>query len=151
MNTPYNVNSSIFHSMTIFIILSFVRWDDSNFAFHAAVGAGCALFFTLHVCIHWKWLKAVTKSFLSGKLNKSLKWKYTIDVLLLATWGIAIATGFLAIGYFSFEIEGMAGLSSLHGGTSRIGLALVAIHIYQHMPQIKSYLGIKNAMPRNNS
>jgi len=129
--------------MTIFLILSFIRWEDSNFAFHAIVGTGCALFFTLHVCIHWKWLKAVTKSFLGGKLNKPLRWKYAIDVLLLAVWGIAIATGFLAIGYFTFGIEGMAGFSRLHGATSRIGLALIVIHVYQHIPQIKSYIGIK--------
>ena len=128
--------------MTIFLILSFIRWEDSNFAFHAIVGTGCALFFTLHVCIHWKWLKAVTKSFLGGKLNKPLRWKYAIDVLLLAVWGIAIATGFLAIGYFTFGIEGMAGLSRLHGATLRIGLVLVVIHVFQHIPQIKSYIGI---------
>ena len=125
--------------MTIFLILSFVRWEDSHFAFHAVVGAACALFFTLHVCIHWKWLKAVTKSFLGGKLNTALRGKYVIDILLLVVWSIAIATGFIAIGYFSFGIEGMVGFSRLHAATSRIGLVLVAIHVFQHMPQIKSY------------
>ena len=130
--------------MTIFLILSFIRWEDSNFVFHAIVGTGCALFFTLHVCIHWKWLKAVTKSFFDGKLSKALRGKYMIDILLLIVWGISIATGFLAIGYFSFGIEGMAGFSRLHAVTSRIGLAIVAVHIYQHIPQIKSYIGIKN-------
>jgi len=130
--------------MAIFLILSFIRWEDSNFVFHAIVGTGCALFFILHICIHWKWLKAVTKSFGSGKLNTALRGKYAIDVLLLAVWSIAITTGFLAIGYFSFGIEGMAGLSRLHAVTSRIGLVLVSIHVFQHIPQIKSYLGIKN-------
>jgi len=129
--------------MTIFLILSFMRWEDSNFVFHAIVGTGCALFFTLHVCIHWKWLKAITKSFLGGKLNTALRGKYAIDVLLLTIWGIAIATGFLATGYFSFGIEGMAGSSRLHAVTSRIGLVLVGIHVFQHIPQIKSYLGSK--------
>jgi len=137
--------------MTIFLILSFMRWDDSNFAFHAIVGTGCTLFFILHVCIHRKWLKAVTKSFMSGKLNKPLKWKYAVDVLLLAIWGAAIVTGFIAIGYFSFGIEEMAVFSRLHGGTSRIGLVLIAVHVYQHIPQIKSYLGIKNKPNTNNN
>jgi len=123
--------------MTIFLILSFVRWDDNSFVFHAIVGTGCALFFTLHVCIHWKWLKAVTKSFFGGKLKKSLRGKYAVDVLLLVVWGIAIITGFLAVGYFSFGIEGMAGFSGIHGLTSRVGLVLVVAHIYQHIPQIK--------------
>jgi len=130
--------------MTIFLILSFVRWEDSHFAFHAVVGTACALFFTLHVCIHWKWLKAVTKSFLGGKPNAALKGKYIIDVLLLGVWGVAIATGFIAVGYFSFGIDGMAVFSRLHAVTSRIGLVLVAVHVFQHIPQIKSYMGIKN-------
>jgi len=130
--------------MTIFLVLSFVRWEDRNFVFHAIVGVGCAIFFAMHVFIHRKWLKAVTKSFLDRKLNNALKWKYVIDVLLLVIWGIAIATGFLAVGYFSFGIEAMAGLSRLHAATSRIGLVLVAIHVFQHIPQIKSYLGIKS-------
>ena len=124
--------------MTIFLILSFVRWEDSNFIFHAVVGTACAVFFTLHVCIHWKWLKAVTKSFMVGKLNTSLRGKYLIDVLLLVMWGIAIATGFIAVGYFSFGIEGLAMFSRLHAVTSRIGLVLVIIHVFQHIPQIKS-------------
>ena len=130
--------------MTIFLILSFIRWEDGNFLFHAIVGTGCALFFTLHVWIHWKWLKAVTKSFLAGKLKTAIRGKYVIDILLLVFWGIAIATGFLAIGYFSFGMESMAVFSGLHAVSSRIGLVLVAIHIFQHIPQIKSYLGIKN-------
>ena len=128
--------------MTIFMILSFVRWEDSNFAFHAIVGTACTIFFAIHVCIHRKWLKAVTKSFIDGKLNKALKGKYTIDMLLLITWSIAIVTGFLAIGYFTFEVESMAVFSRLHAVSSRIGLAFIVVHIFQHIPQIKSYMKI---------
>jgi len=129
--------------MTIFLILSFIRWEDSNFAFHAIVGTACTLLFALHVSIHWKWLNAVTKSFFSGKLNKALKGKYVIDMLLVVVWGIAILTGFLAIGYFSAGIESMSGFNRFHAVTSRVGLGLVPIHIFQHTTQIKSYLGIK--------
>ncbi|MCL2588152.1 MAG: hypothetical protein FWD84_01955 [Oscillospiraceae bacterium] len=129
--------------MTIFLILSFIRWEDSNFIFHAIVGTACTLFFALHVYIHWQWLKAVTKSFLSGKLKKALRGKYVIDMLLVLVWGVAIISGFLAIGYFSAGIVGMAGFSRLHAVTSRIGLVLVLIHMFQHIPQIKSYLGIR--------
>ena len=130
--------------MTIFLILSFVRWDgNGGFIFHAIVGTACALFFTLHICIHRKWIKAVTKSAFNGKLNQTLKWKYVINMLLLMIWAMAIATGFLAIGYFWAEVENMAVFSRLHALTSRVGLGLVVIHIFQHLPQIKSYMGIK--------
>ena len=131
--------------MTLFLILSFIRWDGNNgFAYHAIVGTACALFFTLHICIHWKWIKAVSKSVFDGKLNQTLKWKYVINMLLLVIWGIAIATGFLAIGYFSAEIDSMAVFSRFHALTSRVGLGLVVVHVFQHLPQIKSYLGIEN-------
>ncbi|MCL2378727.1 MAG: hypothetical protein FWC77_06350 [Defluviitaleaceae bacterium] len=130
--------------MTVFLALSFVRWDNSNFAFHAIVGTGCALFFTVHVCIHSRWLMAVTKSLLAGTIKKSLKWKYAVNILLLVVWGISIAAGFLAVGYFSFGIGGMAVFSSIHGLTARVGLVLVVIHVFQHVPQIKSYMGIRN-------
>ena len=130
--------------MTIFIILSFIRWEESDFPFHAIVGTACTLFFTLHVLIHRKWIKAVTKSFLAGKLNNKLRGKYLVDMLLLAIWSVSIITGFLAIGYFLYDIEWMYIFSRLHGVTSRIGLGLVVIHIFQHIPQIKSYLGMKN-------
>ena len=127
--------------MTLFLILSFIRWDgNSGLVFHAIVGTACALFFAIHICIHRKWLKAVTKSFLDGKMNQTLKWKYVIDVLLLLVWGIAIATGFLAIGYFLGGIEVMYTFSRLHAVSARIGLALVLIHFIQHIPQIKSYI-----------
>ena len=131
--------------MTIFLVLSFIRWDDSNFAFHAIVGFGCALFFALHICVHRKWIKAATKSLFNGKLNRLLIRKYVIDVLLLLVWGIAIVTGFLAVGYFSFDIDSMYIFSRLHAVASRIGLALVIVHIYQHIPQIKSYFRTKQA------
>ena len=129
--------------MTIFLILSFVRWEDSNFAFHAIVGIGCALFFTVHIFIHRKWIKAVTKSCFAGKLNKTLRGKYIINIILLAVWGVSIVTGFIAI--VPFFRENYMGFvwGRLHGITARIGLALIVIHIIQHLPQIKSYLGIK--------
>ncbi|MCL2427560.1 MAG: hypothetical protein FWD05_14650 [Oscillospiraceae bacterium] len=134
--------------MTMFLVLSFIRWEDSNFIFHAVVGTACTVFFTAHVCIHWKWIKATTKSLFSGKLSKTLRWKYAVDMLLLIVWSIAIVTGFLAVGNFSFSIEAMAGFGRLHGITSRIGLLPLAIHVIQHIPQIKSYIGIRKKRER---
>ena len=125
--------------MTIFLALSFVRWGADNAVFHFVVGTACALFFTIHVCIHRKWLVSVTKSCIAGKLNKALKGKYTVDILLLVVWSIAIVTGFLAIGSFAGGIEWMFVFGRIHGVTSRLGLALVIIHVVQHRNQIISY------------
>jgi len=132
--------------MTIFLALSFVRWEGDP-TFHFVVGAGCTLFFALHICIHRKWIKSVTKSCVAGKLNKSLKWKYIVDILLLVVWGASIITGLLAIGHYVGGAESMSGFGRLHGVTARVGLALVVIHVYQHRGQIGAYLGIRKIKP----
>ena len=124
--------------MLIFLALSFVRWDGDA-TFHFTVGIGCTLFFTAHVYIHRKWIKAMTKSCMAGKLKKSLRGKYIVNMLLLAFWGISIVTGFLAIGSYVGGIEWMYVFSRTHGLAARIGLGLVVIHIVQHWSQIKSY------------
>ena len=124
--------------MTIFLILSFVRWEGSA-TFHIIVGTACALFFSIHVCIHRKWLKAVTESFLAGKVNKKIKGKYIIDVLLLAVWAIAIITGFLAIGPYIAGIERSV-FGRLHGVSARVGLLLIIVHIVQHRSNIIAYV-----------
>ena len=127
--------------MAVFMTLSFLRWEDSNFVFHAVVGIACTLFFSAHVFLHRKWIKAVTKSCFAGKLSKTLKGKYIVDILLLVVWGISIITGFFAIAPF-FNDMGGSGIGRLHGITARIGLGLVVIHVVQHIPQIKSYIGV---------
>ena len=130
--------------MTIFLVLSFIRWEASNFVFHAIVGSGCTLFFALHIFVHRKWLKATTKSCFAGKLNKSLKGKYVVNMFLLIVWGASIITGFIAIAPFFSGTYEVILWGRIHGITARIGLALVIIHIFQHLPQIKSYFGIKS-------
>jgi len=129
--------------MTIFLILSFIRWEGVDGAiYHIVVGSACTLFFSIHVFIHRKWLKATIKSCFAGKLSKALRGKFAVDILLLVFWSISIITGFIAIVPFFDEREGF-GWGRFHGITARIGLVLIIIHIIQHIPQIKSYLGIK--------
>ena len=131
-------------SMTVFIILSFIRWDGVGGAvYHIIVGTLCSVFFAFHIFIHRKWIKATTKSCFAGKLNKALRGKYIIDILLLVVWGISIITGFIAVFPFFNEVDGSFGWGRLHGITARIGLALIVVHAVQHIPQIKMYLGIK--------
>jgi len=131
-------------AMTIFLILSFIRWNNSDPAFHLIVGTACTLFFAAHIFIHRKWLVSVTKSYLANKINSTLAGKYKVNVLLLAVWGTCIITGFLALGSLLGGIEWMFLFSRIHGVTARIGLLLTVIHIFQHRNQILSYLSKKN-------
>lgn len=135
--------------MMVFLILSFIRWDGTRGAiYHIVVGSLCAFFFTFHVVIHRKWLKATTKSFFSGKLNKALWGRYIINVLLLIVWNVSIITGFIAIAPFFAEGEAGQLWGRLHGITARVGLGLVILHIIQHIPQIKSYMSRLSSPPR---
>ena len=137
--------------MTVFLILSFIRWEGMDgFVYHAIVGIACAFFFAVHIFIHRKWIKAVTKSCFAGKLNKALRWKYIIDMLLLVVWSVSIVTGFIAIVPFLGETENTFAWGRLHGATARIGLLLIIIHVIQHLPQIKSYLGMKKQVKNEN-
>ena len=130
--------------MTIFLILSFIRWDGiSGAAYHIIVGSACTIFFIIHIIIHRKWLKATTKSCLAGNLSKALRWKYIINIILIIIWGISIVTGFFALApFFSGASESFI-WARLHGVTARVGLVFIIIHIIQHWPQIKSYMRIK--------
>lgn|GEM_PF-1409551 len=127
-------------AMTIFLFLSFIRWETERPAFHLIVGTACALFFAAHIFIHRKWLVSVTKSYLANKINPTLAGKYRIDVILLVVWGICIITGFLALGALLGGIEWMFIFSRIHGVTARLGFLFTVIHIFQHRAQILSYL-----------
>jgi len=112
-------------------------------AYHFIVGTACALFFIVHIFIHRKWIKACAKSFFAGKLNKNLRGKYIVDMLLLMVWGISIVTGFIAVPPFLNDLGFTSGIGRIHGITARIGLGIIIIHVIQHIPQIMSYFGIK--------
>ena len=128
--------------MTVFLVLSFIRWDGVDGAiYHIIVGSACTLFFAVHIFIHRKWIKAVTKSCFAGKLSKALRGKYIVDILLLVVWSVSIIIGFLALAPFFNDMSGSV-MGRLHGITARIGLVFIVIHIIQHIPQIKSYMGI---------
>jgi hypothetical protein len=129
--------------MTVFLVLPFIRWEQDGATFHFIVGSACALFFAAHICIHRKWIKAVTKSCFAGKLNKNTIWKYPVNMLLLLVWSVSIVAGVLAAGHFVFEIERLSMFGRFHGITARIGLGFVVIHLVQHWKQIASYFGIK--------
>ena len=130
--------------MTNFLILSFIRWDGmGGVIYHIVVGSACALFFSAHIFIYKKWIKATTKSCFADKLSKALKGKYIIDILLLVVWSISIVTGFIAVvPFFRESVSGFV-QGRLNGLTARIGLVLIIIHVVQHIPQIKSYFGFK--------
>ena len=130
--------------MTIFVILSFVRWSgDSGFVFHVIVGSAFALLVTLHLFLNRKWVVSVTKSIIAKKANKKTKQLYIVDIILMVIWGIAIVTGFLAIPSFVNDLESFYVFGRIHAVSSRIGAAIILVHVYQHLGHIRSYIGLK--------
>ena len=130
--------------MTIFVVLSFVRWGgDAGFMFHAAVGSVFTLLIALHLYLNRKWAVSATKSMITKKANRKTKQLYVVDMILAAVWGIVIITGFLAIPSFSNDIESFYVFSRIHAASSRVGAVIILIHIYQHRGHIRSYTGLK--------
>ncbi|MCL1992957.1 MAG: hypothetical protein FWG66_08425 [Spirochaetes bacterium] len=129
--------------ITIFAILSFVRWEGATgFIFHAIVGSVFALLAIVHIALNRQWIAGVTKQLLAGKANKKAKPLYITSMILIAIWGIAIASGFLAIPWFVNGRETFYPFSRIHAVSSRIGAVFILVHIYQHLGHIRSYMGI---------
>ena len=134
--------------MTIFIILSFVRWSGNNgLIFHSVVGTVFSLLVAVHLYLNRKWVVAVTKSIKEGKANKKMRRLYTVDMILIAVWSVAIITGFLAIPSFVYGIEAFWIFSRLHAILVRLGGVIILVHIFQHWGQIRSYFRLKKKMP----
>ena len=137
--------------MTIFVVLSFVRWDgDGGFIFHAIVGSVFTLLVAAHLYLNRKWIVSVTKSIIAKKTNSKTKQLYIVDMILMVVWGIAIITGFLAIPSFVNNIESFYVFSRIHAVSSRIGAVVILVHIYQHLGHIRSYMGLKKK-PKSNA
>lgn len=132
--------------MTIFVILSYIRWQShgiDGLIFHAIVGTIFAVLAVIHLYLNRKWLPAVAKTIKAGKASAKIKQQYIVDIILLVLWGIAIVTGFLAIPHFVNGTESLRVFYRLHAVTSRLGGVAILVHIFQHLGQIRSYLGIK--------
>ena len=127
--------------MTIFLVLSFVRWEgDGDFVFHAVVGTVFALLVALHIFLNRKWVVSVTQSIKQKKASKKIKRLYLVNITLIAMWSIAVVTGFLAIPSTVCGMESFYVFGRIHAVSSRIGAVIILIHIYQHLGQIRSYL-----------
>ena len=138
--------------MTIFVVLSFIRWDGSGgFLFHAFAGSVFAVFAVMHLFLNRKWVASVTKSVIAKKANKKIKQLYVVDVILIAVWGIAIVTSFLAIPSFVNDMESFYVFGRVHAVSSRIGAIVILVHIYQHLGQIRSYMGLKKGRKAESS
>ena len=130
--------------MTIFLILSFIRWSgNSGFIFHAVVGSIFTLLVAAHLFLNRRWIVSVTKSVIARRANSKTTRLYTVDVILMIVWGIAIITGFLAIPSFVNSAESFYAVGRIHATSSRIGAVIIIIHIYQHLGHIRSYIGLK--------
>jgi hypothetical protein len=119
------------------VIFSYRRWDGTP-TFHITTGTACAFLFAIHFCLNRKTFAAFSKSI--KKLNLSTKLKYIVDALLITVWGIAIISGFLALGSYVEIIDTTVNIGRIHGVFARVGGGLIGIHIIQHSKQIVSYI-----------
>ena len=130
--------------MVIFAVLSFVRWSGSGgFIFHAIVGTAFTVLIFIHLYLNRKWISTVAKKIAAKTANDKNKQLFAVDAVLAVAWGTAIFTGFLAIPSYLYGTDTFYVFGRLHGVSSRIGAAVILVHIYQHRGQIRSYMKLK--------
>jgi hypothetical protein len=122
--------------MLIAVVLSLVRWNGEP-TFHLFVGTACTVLFVVHCCLNRKTFAAYGKGI--KKLNLATKQRYAVDWLLLVVWGIAIISSVPALLVYLDIMQADFPFGRIHGIFSRIGVVLIAVHIFQHGKQIISY------------
>ena len=126
--------------MLIFVILSLVRWDGDP-TFHIVVGSIFSALFIVHFLLNIKTFASMTKKF--GKLKVKIKLQYSVDIVLVVIWSVAVIVGIIATFYYLNSESSINEIGRLHGMLGRIGCGFILTHIVQHIKQIRSYFVLR--------
>jgi hypothetical protein len=133
--------------MLLVLILELVPTEIIPAEIHFAAGLVFAALFAAHFLLNRKWVASVAKAFKAKKLNQKTKRQLVLDWSLLIVWSLAILTGMAAVEYVMDEAEQLIVFRHIHEALAILGTALIAVHLYQHKAQIRSYTKKK---PRQN-
>jgi hypothetical protein len=123
----------MFITMILLMYLSF-----TGIVIHEILGIGVFILFFIHKAFNFKWIKAITKSMVDGNnINKSVKWKYILDVLLLIDIILITISGiFISQILFVNLIRVSFNWSDLHHFFSAVGFLLIILHILLHFKEL---------------
>ncbi len=128
--------TNLFIDITIFIVFLIVYEEKATgTTIHEWLGVTLAIFFIVHIILHWRWLTTCTKQFLKPMKNGS-RLNYILDILIYFGFttiifsGLMISESFLP--FFGFGEGRNHYWQEIHIVSVDITLFLVAFHFALH-------------------
>jgi len=102
--------------------------------FHEIAGLAIGFAVLVHIILNWKWVKNVTLSIFSKKINLRTRIGYILNILLLFDMAVIIISGiFISKALFpNLRIQNSFFNQGTHISASYIALALIGIHLGLH-------------------
>ncbi|GAB4423443.1 MAG: DUF4405 domain-containing protein [Anaerolineae bacterium] len=120
------------------IFIGFLVADNPHFtgmAIHEWLGIAFGAAIIMHLLLHWQWLVAVTRRFLSNvpwqaRLNYILNLFLFIDVTIIILSGLMISRE--ALPSLGLSLASSGAWKGLHHLTANLSLALIGLHVALH-------------------
>ena len=125
--------------LLVFLVMSLIPVDTIPLAGHIISGSLFTVLFIVHTRLNKQWYRSVISVVKSEKINKKVKRRFLIDLLLMTVWPLAIITGIIAAILDNKESP----ILFIHIRLALWGLILIVIHLVQHWNQIRSYFSRK--------
>lgn len=103
---------------------------------HEIMGITMFLLIFIHIALHWKWIKQVTKNF--KKVNAKTKLMYIVDIFIMIIYLGAIILG-ISISNELLKLETASNfmLMVLHIILGRLSMIVMLVHIGLHISRKK--------------
>jgi len=137
----------MFISMFLLMKLAF-----TGIAIHEILGITVFILFIIHKLFNFTWIKVITKNmFTKVKVNRKVKVRYIIDLLLFISVFMVILSGIFISQVLFFNLfEYNCVWSDIHHFFAALSFVLIVIHTLLHYKEIKSIIKnkTKNSIPK---
>lgn len=129
-------------TIMLLIIVLILNISATGVLIHEILGISIWLLFMTHLFVNRKWIKAISKSFLSNKLENKIKYIYVIDVLLFIDFMLITVSGVgISQKLFTFlNVSNIYLFTNLHILATYFAGALIATHLVMHFAFIKAQI-----------
>lgn len=102
--------------------------------FHEVAGLSIGFAILVHIVLNWRWVKNVTLSIFSRKINLKTRIGYILNILLFIDMAVIIISGIFIsrVLFTGLGIQNSFFNQSTHIAASYIGLAIIGIHLGLH-------------------
>jgi hypothetical protein len=104
----------------------------TGLSIHEWIGLGFGLALLVHLTLHWEWVLRITRR-LFGRLPGRDRLRWLVDLLLLGTMTLCVASGVLisrsALPALGIEPAAGAFWTGLHSSSADLTVAFVGVHV----------------------